>query len=268
MENMLESKMIEIEPKGSFFQIDKYGYVVNPASAEKIQEEWQPLINDIIDLYKKSFGNSLRNVYIRGSVAKGEAIPGVSDIDTFSFVDLTEDEISESLKKDADKSLLTKYPFVTGVELGAQPFDNHKQKDDIIFLNQSLCVYGEALEVPKLKPGREMVVHALNINKNMDWLHNFLEKEQTQEEVKNSCVWIMKGLLRSGCEIVMERSQKYTRDLYPCFEIFSEYYPEKEEEMKEVLHLSLNPTSDKIKIEHVINTLGIWIYAEACKQLS
>jgi len=75
----------------------------------------------------------------------------------------------------------------------------------------------------------------------------------------------MKGLLRVGFELTMERSQKYTRDLYRCYETFAEYYPEKEPEMREVLDLALNPTADKEKMKQIMENFGAWLLAEIPK---
>ena len=257
MEKMESS--IEIAPKGSFFEVDSEGYLINPASLEKIQEKWKPLIKDIVELYKNRFSDQLRNVYIRGSVAKGEAVEGISDIDTYAYVTLNDGQIEQLSTGNPEKELISKYPFVESIELHAMPIETAQERDEIIFLNQSVCVYGTPIEVTKIKPGKDTIIHIPNIHKRIDWLKDFLSKEQSDKEIKSGCVWIMKGLLRSGCELVMERSKKYTRDLYPCYQIFSEYYPEKEPEMKEVLYLALNPTGDKAKIEEVMDSLGIWL---------
>src|SRR5688572_33403162 len=93
MGSMPVKNKVQIQPKGSYFQTDENGFLINPASAGKVQEKWKPLINDIAEAYKTKYGEKLKNVYIRGSVAKGEAVEGVSDIDTFAYVDLSEEEL-------------------------------------------------------------------------------------------------------------------------------------------------------------------------------
>jgi predicted nucleotidyltransferase len=165
METIPEENPIEIKPTGSFFETDEQGFLINPTSREKIQEEWKPLIEDIIEIYKKIFGEKLVNVYLRGSVAKGEAVSGISDIDTWAYVELPENEIKNDWTKSYEEELTQKYPFVRGIELGGEPVTNHTDKGDIIFLNQSLCIFGEPFKVPKVKPGKEMIVHAFTIEK-------------------------------------------------------------------------------------------------------
>lgn len=261
MENMPMKNRVEIEPKGSYFQIDENGFLINPASLEKVQEKWKPLVEDIVEVYKSKYGEKLKNVYIRGSVAKGEAIEGVSDIDTFAYVDLSKEELkANNTSEDTRKHIEQKYNFVEGIEMGAFPLSDIS--DHHIFLNQSLCVYGEPISIPKLKAGKEMAIHSPTLHNRFKWLEKFLEKDESEQEIKRGCVWLMKALLRVGFELTMERSQKYTRDLYRCYETFAEYYPEKEPEMREVLDLALNPIADKKKIKEIMYNLGAWLLTE------
>lgn len=253
---------IEIKPLGSYLEIDNEGYVINPTSLEKIQEEWKPVVTDITELYKRQFGDTLVNVYIRGSVAKGDAVQGIADIDAFAYVKLSTDEIKKYSIKSEKEVLLSKYKFIPTAELYVTPIEDRTKRLEVIFLNQSVCVYGDPINAPKLRPGKDMMIHLPNIYNRMEWMQDFMKKDQSPQEIQGDCVWVMKGLLRSGCELVMERSKKYTRDLYPCYQVFSEYYPEKEQEMREVLHLALNPTPDKAKIEEIMNNLAVWLQEE------
>ena len=73
-------------------------------------------------------------------------------------------------------------------------------------------------------------------------------------------------MLRTGFELVMERANKYTRDLYPCYKAFADYYPEKESQMKEILHYALNPTDDMEKIRKLRGDFFPWLVEEVKKR--
>jgi len=66
----------------------------------------------------------------------------------------------------------------------------------------------------------------------------------------------MKWLLRVGFELVMERDHSYTRDLYPCWEQFSHYYPARREQMWDVLGWALNPITNRCQIRDQVGDLG------------
>lgn len=266
MERTQESNQeIEIKPLGTYFEIDSEGYVVNPTSLEKIQEEWKPVIADAVEAFKVHFGDKLKNVYIRGSVAKGQAIQNISDLDSFSYIDLPLKDIDFTWEKEAENEIKNKYSFVEGVELMSRPLGIGPMNR--ILLNQSVCVYGEPIEVPKLKPGKDMMMHIYNLEKRSALLDEKMGNADSDEKIKAACVWFAKDILRTGFELTMERSQKYTRDLYLCYKIFAEYYPEQEPQMKEILYYALNPTSDKEKIQKLRNEFSPWLTEEAKKNL-
>lgn len=250
---------IEIQKTGSYFKIGEEGYLVNPTSHEKLQNRWKPAIDDVVELYKKTFGDKLKNVYIRGSAAKGKAIEGISDLDTFAYVYLEENEFPKGWTKDFREIFKQKYPFINGLDVRLKPVSTESQ--GAVLLHQSLCVFGEPTIPKKLKIGRELILHAPKLQKRFDMFYEF-KKNIIEEEIPEECTWQMKGILRTGLELVIERSGKYSRDLYPCYELFSEYYPEKEPEMKEVLYLALNPTDNINKIEEVITGIGAWLVQE------
>ena len=252
---------VEVKPTGSYFAIDKEGYVVNPASPDKIQEEWKPVINDIVNAYKKYFGSKLINVYIRGSVAKGEAIPNISDIDSFAYVNLTKEQTDKDWDKNIKSEIKEIYPFVEKVEFETRSLPLTLK--DHILLNQSLCVSGDPLEVQGMKPGREMMLHAPRVEKRMIGFEKKLAESESEEKIKDRCAWFMKDTLRTGFELTMEKSKRYTRDLYLCYKDFSEYYPDKEPIMQEVLYYALNPTSDKEKVLKIKAGITPWLIEEA-----
>lgn len=264
------SNKIEIKPMGSYFELDSEGYIINPASIEKIQSKWYPAIKDVIEVYKKVLGNNLINIYVRGSVAKGQAVDRVSDLDTYAFIEdpLISDPneykaIFNSYQETIEKykeELEHKYNFISDIEFQIQP--KKRVPKEFIKLSQSVCVFGDPFEIPKLKPGKDLALHSPGFTKFLMGLEEFFNKDTSTERNKMKCAWIMKRFLRTGFEICMERSGRYTRDLYKCYETFIEYYPEKEPQMREILELALNPTSDKQKIKQVVSNFGPWLVEE------
>jgi hypothetical protein len=257
------AKEVPIKKTGRYFDVDTKGYLINPASKEKIQEEWQPIVNDIVEKYKSQYGDALHSVYIRGSVGKGDAVVGISDVDTFSYVTLKKEEIKTDWMDSFEKEMSVTYPFAQGVELSVDSIED--APNDRILILQSACVYGNDLnaEMPRIKVGKETLGHVYSHVKDLQWFDEWLLKPQESQEIKKSCTWLMKRFLRTGLELTMERAGLYTRDLYPSYKVFAEYYPEKEVEMKEVLYLALNPTNDLSVIKRIRDNLGAWMEEQA-----
>lgn len=265
MESLNKQNKIEIRPVGSYFEVDENGYLKNPASLEKIQEKWKPLIDDVVEVYKKNFGENLHSVYVRGSVAKGGAVDGVSDLDTFAYVSLPKENIRKGWQSEEKDLLKEKYPFAEDIEISAMPLPETGSS----MILQSVCVYGEGMEVPPKKPGKDMINHLHYLEERYANTQKWLEEIPANEKEKiiGKCAWLMKDILRAGFELTMERSGKYTRDLYLCYKDFSEYYPDKEHLMREVLDLVLNPTDDKEKILELKQKIAPFIIEESKKFL-
>lgn len=258
---------IKIQPIGSYFQVDDRGFLINPTGIQKIQTPYKPLIYDVVSAYKTIYTQNLKNVYIRGSVAKGEAIEGVSDLDSFAYVDLLNEnaQTSKELQK-IQKSIEERYTFISGVELHAKPISDALK--DFVILNQAVCVYGEPLQAPKMKVGKDMAIHCPGFYKRVQWFEQRLKRNYSEQEVREDCVWLMKGIVRAGFELTMQKSKKYTRDLYPCYETFSHYYPQKQKEMRRVLELAINPTADKEAIKEIMDSFGGWLLEEIPKHFT
>lgn len=61
--------------------IDIDGYIINLTSTDKITDIYQKALNKIIDILGRCAGDKLHSIYLYGSVGRGEAMLGSSDID-------------------------------------------------------------------------------------------------------------------------------------------------------------------------------------------
>jgi hypothetical protein len=218
-------------------------------------------VDAAIAAYQKQYGEKLRHVVLRGSVAKGQAIERISDVDTFAYVDLSKEEISNEWTNAAEAELVARFPFASQIEIGVYPMSDIAK--DVVMLNQAVVVWGDTIAVPKLKIGRDLALHAPRIHKRLSFMRKFLAEPQPESEIRNSCTWLAKGILRAGLELSMERAGRYSRDLYRCYETFAQVYPQKEAEMREALRLALNPTADIETLRGLVEGIGAWIESEA-----
>jgi predicted nucleotidyltransferase len=259
---------IPIKKIGTILNVNNDGYIVSKSNLKKIHPPWSLLVTDIVNEYKKNHKDSLHSIYVKGSIARGTPIPNISDIDTLT---LFKGDV-ESLNFDWMKSFITdleaKYPFCTGFDLVNKSADDvitGKNKiAPILLKTMGVCVDGTDLipSLPNVKPGKGAFITTWGYRKFINKKINLLNTHNKIDDLNFQCKWIMKRILRTGFELVMERSQYFTKDLYPCYEIFSNYYPEKREEMKEVLFFSINNTASSKEILRILSSIGIWIADE------
>jgi hypothetical protein len=256
---------VEIKNIGSLHLLDAHGYILNPCVYPVTQKEYAEVVDWILTHCRSSLGDSLHSLYLRGSVAKGQAIPFISDIDTLLITHYSITEKQQQQVIEIKEKINEIFPFVTKAEIMAEPVEQ-TEKTWLKFLlkTQCVCIYGTDLipAIEPFKPGKSAYAHSLHIVKQITELQPELEPITEPEVIKEACVWIMKALVRTGFELVMERDQSYTRDLYPNYERFSAYYPEKEPEMRRILSLAIEPTESKEIINEVLNAIKPFMIEE------
>lgn len=257
--------MIELKKHGSYLELDSNGFVQSKSHIDFIQDKWSPLVEETVEFYRSKFGENLHSVYVRGSVAKGEGLDGISDLDTFCILHEGPGEVESPFSEDFQNEMNAKYPFCTHVEISFlerakihKPFPPRERSVWAeLIKTQSACVYGEDLaqEIAPFKLSN-MKGHSYFIEQELKELPKYYEEDQDSvEDLLDLCVWITRRVIRSGYDLVMEREGKFTRDLYLCWESFSKYYPEKSDDMKVVLNLALNPLPDKAVVMQALDKI-------------
>jgi hypothetical protein len=219
------------------------------------------VIDEIVAAYQIHLHEKLHSIYLRGSVARGTAIKGFSDIDTFALIH-SDDNIrwkKADFQEQVEKEIQSQFDFVKEVEINISSyyFDFYDQNPRLAMMikTQSLCVFGNDISpsLPNFKPNRDMIL-------NLKWLE--ADIQEVIQKIKNETYtledyqFIMKVLLRSGFELVMEREGRYTQDLYLCYKTFSKYYPRFEEAMQQALIWHLNPIINPKTLIDFLDLLG------------
>lgn len=172
-----------------------------------------------------------------------------------------------------------KYPFLQGIELrwflsyDAVVNEGNERLGRFFIKTQSVCVWGDDLshQIPQYKPGGHLICEALYIKQSIQKLLSELPAMEDEETIKGKCQWIMKGILRTGFELVMEQEQAYTRDIYPCFVAFIRHFPDQSLPMKYALECAIEPSGKKEELIQFLETFGGWLittienhFPEAC----
>lgn len=202
-------------------------------------------------------------MFLRGSLARGVFVEGQSDIDFIGLIKDSEIKLepvpgSQIINSD----LKARFSLDSDFELLVSGRTDNIPEDypalAMILKTQSLCISGIdfSKRLPKYKPGRELMI-------NYKWLasdvKNFLSNSGNQIRENKS---ILKGIIRSGFELVLEREGQYTVDLYPSMVSFGKYYPEKRHYMEEILHFYLNPFEQIDRQKLLVSIFGNWLVEE------
>lgn len=250
-----------IKKIGTILQTDSEGYLVSEASAFNIREPWR----DVVDLYAEKFqqelGDNFHSLYIRGSIVRGTAVEGISDIDGIVLTKTDPSELDWSWRPPMRLEMLENFPFLTGVDFGQASVEsvlNGQNKVRAFLLKvMSACVAGEDIIplLPKVKPGSDALVVRWKFEEKIKPGYHAGPEFTLRHRTKH----VGKQILRAGMELVMEREQAYSRDLYPCYEMVSKYYPEKESAMHRALEQALFSAETEREFERMRDDIGPWL---------
>jgi uncharacterized protein len=257
---------------GRFFPLSESGFILNDCDPSYLDK---PLAERINEFYFSRFGDQLHSVYVRGSVARGNFLPGLSDLDTFGVVKIN--NVSQAIPGSAEASarLIAEFPDFTDIVFVVVSLEKilTDRRNPFTFLlqTQSCCIYGSSLQ-PQLAPYRpniEIVGEALYLRERIEKYWNDIAAIDDAQQIKFQCTVLMKGLIRSAYDLVLPLEKQYTRDLYLCYESFIRHYPEHEVAMRQAIEWAIEPITDKQCITGFLNSFGKWLCHatdELCKK--
>jgi len=261
---------IEIKNIGNYIETDKDGFLKNQDNITILPTKWKAALEDMKEIYLQKNTNYIHSIYVRGSVARGDPLEFVSDIDTVAITNGTTKILNTSWIKDTTYALSQKYPFSTGFEFIYWNIENvidslKGRSLRFAMKTQFTCIYGENLipNFDNVKPDIEIGnLLTRKFKKSLESGIKKLEERTEKENIEKASVWLAKRFLRAGFFLVMNKEQKLTKDLYPSYESFSKYYPQKKVEMYTILYLALNPKSKKDILIPFYKEFGKWLTIE------
>lgn len=264
IEALLMKKDIKVH--GAYFEVDKQGFLINPASLPDPSSDWFAVVNYITENLKALFGNNLHSIYLRGSVAASCAETAMSDLDMFVLLfskqEIYWEHISES--EEWERYCLQHFPVFHKLDLYKTAYKANIQNAypnlASVIKTQSICVYGTDVSLA-ISPYKASHIKPLHLK----WLRKDLDHFYESYCDLDACSAIMKILLRAAFDLVMEKDGRYTNSLYFCWRSFSEHYPEKENHFRQALDWYLNPTTNKKILVAYLKEHGEWLYTEACR---
>ncbi len=260
--------MTEIKPIGRFYETDASGCLINESSVDHIEKPWSKAVGTSAERCIEHFRERLQSLYLRGSVPRGLAVDGASDID---FVVLLYDEaefgpMDQEWASITSEDLKEEFPFATDVEFAIAPTGDYLSFDiaKVTIKARSCLMYGDDLAqyLPEVKVDRSLAT-ALDfmLEPSLKFVNTQLQDRQLSELEGFEQRWIMKRIIRSGMTLVLERAGRYSPDLYPQVQCFSEFYPNHRATMERALEIAINGdlgTAD----ETIINEFGPWLVSE------
>lgn len=245
--------------------LDRSGFIVSDVSLEKIKYDYRQCINESIERLQKLFPLKLHSVYVYGSVARGDALPGKSDLDLLALFDsdLNHDESTE-LKNLASNLSLTFRSSVREVgiavayyEYAIDPVNYYEQA----FLKElCVCVHGKDLR-DRFGPYKLTPEIAISFNGDIcEVLNRTISRLETASAVEFETIaqGFSRKLIRTYYSMVMARSQIWSTRLNEQAEIFLHHFPDKKLIISTLLEWIEQPPADRTNVIDSFKREGKW----------
>lgn len=250
--------------------LDADGYVEREGSLGRVQSEFRDVVAAARERIGEAYGSRLHSAYLYGSVPRGTARRGRSDLNlllALHHVPSDEDrDTAEVLARGLDED----FPEIDGVGILLRDKDtvlSEAERFDLGWFLACLCtpLLGADLaeHLPRYRPDS---VLARETNGDLAdvlpaW-RTMLHEASTPQEYRKLSRLFARRLVRTGLTLVMPRWGGWTSDLTESAEIFGAYYPERAAQMRAAAAVALDPVADPAVARAYVEYLGPWLANE------
>jgi predicted nucleotidyltransferase len=251
--------------------LDAQGYIAPEGSLGRIPQAFRPVVRAARDRLLDVFGARMHSAYLYGSIPRGTARVGRSDLDL--LVALRE-EPTEADRADArmlDEVLDKEFVQIdgSGTLLSSRSrVLSDLERYDLGWFVACLCtpLLGEDLAeyLPRYRPDALL---ARETNGDLGlllprWRARIADADDSDDARRPLVRYMSRRLVRTGFTLVMPRWGGWTSDLGEMAEAFASYYPERAEQMRTVAVLGYEPTGDAAVLRSYVEDLGPWLAEE------
>ncbi|TLS38308.1 hypothetical protein [Pseudalkalibacillus caeni] len=256
-----------IKELGSYWKIDNEGYIENEAHPNKISSDHKSAVEDVINEYKKQLGSDLHSIYIFGTVARGNAVEEVSDLNSFA---LTSGDVSDTNQwaEQVTGNLECMHPYFSGIDMDVFCIEDVLKQPDkfnrvsFALKSDGACVYGEDLS-QTIKPFRQCAAVAnheiIQFRDKIEDAQRYLDRDLSKKEYSKYCRQAMKSLVRTGFSLVMIQEGKFTKDILPGYYSFAKYYPHKKQDMRKAVEFVIQPPEQVEQAVELLDSFGSFL---------
>lgn len=257
-------------PSDRLWPLDSQGFILNDARRELIRSPFEAAVLDAVQAYIDHIGEDIDSIYVTGSVARGTAVAGESDLNMFAVTADTVDPelVLQEWVYDAEADLLDQHPCLSDVQLEIWPYYyvfNDPARFSIgafILKTHSVCVWGSDLapQLPEFRMSPPIANDDLvQIEADIDTAIEEIEAYPQPDNVRHWCRHAAKQILRAGFGLAQMESGVHTRDVDLCYTYFAEAYPDHAGAMRGVLDVAFNPVDDADRALHWLQTVRGWL---------
>ncbi|MBR8642980.1 nucleotidyltransferase domain-containing protein [Streptomyces tuirus] len=251
--------------------LDAQGFIIREGSLARVPGAFHPVVSAAGDRLTDAFGARLHSAYLYGSIPRGTARVGRSDLDLLLALREEPTEADRAAARALGAALDEEFEQLDGY--GTLLFSRARllsdlERHDLGWFVACLCtpLVGEdlAAHLPRYRPD-SLLARETNGDLALllpHWRRRIAGAGDTEEARRPLVRFMSRHLVRTGFTLVMPRWKGWTSDLREMAEAFAGYYPERAGQMRAAAVLGREPTGDATVLESYVDDLGPWLAAE------
>ncbi|MEV6763838.1 nucleotidyltransferase [Streptomyces sp. NPDC051105] len=251
--------------------LDPLGFIEREGSHARVPHVFRPVVAAARDRLLDVFGARLDSAYLNGSIPRGTARVGRSDLDLVAVLRAEPTGADRDAARALGEAVDKEFPEIDGV--GTLLYSRTRvlselERYDIGWFVACLCtpLLGEDLAefLPRYRPDSLL---ARETNGDLArylprWRDRIAAAGDAEEALRPLVRFMSRHLVRTGFTLVMPRWNGWTSDLREMAEAFADFYPERSEQLRRAAGLGYEPVGDRAALRTYVDDLGPWLADE------
>src|SRR5215213_9660572 len=247
-------------------RLDPEGYIRPEADLANVQPEYQGVPEAAAGLLAEAFGPGLHSAYLYGSVVRGNAVPGRSDVDLIAVLLAAPVDEDRRRTDRVERALVARFPvlFSAGVALThLQKIRSPAQRySGQVFLRElAVCIYGEDLRpgLPRTKPSAAVAAgfhddtHAV-----LARARQTLGTSTDPELIRRVCRMASRRMVQVAFAVVMAREGVWATVLEEQAAAVGTAFPQWAEAARRAAEQGRRPVADAGMVRELLDSFGRW----------
>ncbi|MET9057088.1 nucleotidyltransferase domain-containing protein [Streptomyces antibioticus] len=257
--------------------LDAQGYIAREGSLARVPAAFRPVVAAARERLTDLFGVRLHSAYLYGSIPRGTARVGRSDLDLLAALHDEPAEADRAGARALVEALDAEFPQIDGggaLLYGRARLLSDLERHDMGFFVACLCtpLLGDdlAASLPRYRPDTLL---ARETNGDLGLLLPRWRERVARagdaggvsdgEQARRSLVrYMSRHLVRTAFTLVMPRWNGWSSDLRVMADVFAGYYPERAAQVRAAAVLGYEPTGDAAVLAAYLDDLGPWLARE------
>ncbi|MFB7494591.1 nucleotidyltransferase domain-containing protein [Streptomyces sp. NPDC056161] len=236
-----------------------------------MQPAFRPVVAAARARLPEAFGVRLHSAYLYGSIPRGTAHVGRSDLDLLVALAAEPDDRDRAAARTLGAAMDAEFPQIDGVGTllsGRERLLSDAERHDLGWFVACLCtpLLGEDLArcLPRYRPDSLL---ARETNGDLAlllprWRERIAAVDDTEAARRPLVRFMSRHLVRTAFTLVMPRWNGWTSDLHEMAEAFGAYYPRRAAHLRTAAGYGYEPVGDPVVLRAYVDDIGPWLAHE------